>query len=207
VLLPVYTILFGLRFAVPGGHLDAVVQQRLAGLAQPSRSAVAPRRFVLLGAVPFAMIAGVLVTHGPACAVAACARGVLIGVVIWRRFQRQPCQPADPAFAVVGAATDVGSALLGSVGPLTAQFFLAVGLNLAAYIGTKAAAVLTMHLTKIVTYGVWELTGQVMLYGLALTTCHRARRLGRQEDRRPHQRPDFRPARRNRITRRGLCSS
>jgi uncharacterized membrane protein YfcA len=64
----------------------------------------------------------------------------------------------------------MGSALLGSVGPLTAPFFLAAGLTRAAYIGTEAASALTMHLTKIATYGAGELlTTQVLLYGIALT--------------------------------------
>jgi hypothetical protein len=94
----------------------------------------------------------------------------LIGVVIWRRLQRKPRTPTEPTFAAVGAASGLGSALLGSVGPLTAPFFLAVGLTRAAYIGTEAASALTMHLTKIATYGAGELlTAQVLLYGIALT--------------------------------------
>ena len=70
----------------------------------------------------------------------------------------------------MGAASGLGSALLGSVGPLTAPFFLAYGLTRAAYIGTEAAAALTMHLTKIAAYGAGDLlTRQVLLYGAALT--------------------------------------
>jgi uncharacterized protein len=70
----------------------------------------------------------------------------------------------------VGAASGLGSALLGSVGPLTAPFFLAAGLTRAAYIGTEAASALTLHLTKIATYGAGNLlTGPVLLYGVALT--------------------------------------
>jgi uncharacterized membrane protein YfcA len=53
---------------------------------------------------------------------------------------------------------------------LTAPFFLAVGLTRAAYIGTEAAGALTMHVTKLATYGVGDLlTGQVLLYGAVLT--------------------------------------
>lgn len=70
----------------------------------------------------------------------------------------------------MGAASGLGSELLGSVGPLTAPFFLAYGLTRAAYIGTEAAAALTMHLTKIAAYGAGDLlTGKVLLYGAALT--------------------------------------
>lgn len=46
----------------------------------------------------------------------------------------------------------------------------AAGLTRATYIGTEAASALTMHLTKIATYGMNDLlTNQVLLYGVALT--------------------------------------
>ncbi|MEV6491121.1 TSUP family transporter, partial [Actinoplanes sp. NPDC051633] len=78
--------------------------------------------------------------------------------------------PADRSFAVIGAASGLGSALLGSVGPLTAPFFLAYGLTRAAYIGTEAASALTMHLAKIAAYGTGDLlTGPVLLFGVVLT--------------------------------------
>lgn len=94
----------------------------------------------------------------------------LIGVVIWRRLNPHPRKPSDHAFAGVGAASGLGSALLGSVGPLTAPFFLAYGLARAAYIGTEAAAALTMHLTKLTAYGAGDLlTTKILLYGAALT--------------------------------------
>jgi uncharacterized membrane protein YfcA len=94
----------------------------------------------------------------------------LIGVVVWRRVGRPPRPPSDRVFTGVGAVSGLGSALLGSVGPLTAPFFLAAGLARAAYVGTEAASALTMHLTKIATYGTGELlTRAVLLYGVALT--------------------------------------
>ncbi|WP_210717702.1 hypothetical protein [Amycolatopsis acididurans] len=53
---------------------------------------------------------------------------------------------------------------------MTAPFFLTVGLTRAAYVGTEAASALTMHLTKIATYGSGDLlTSTVWLYGAALT--------------------------------------
>ena len=69
-----------------------------------------------------------------------------------------------------GDAEDlVGSALLGSVGPLTAPFFLARGLTRAAYIGTEAACALLLHLTKTAAYGAGNLlSARVLLLGLAL---------------------------------------
>jgi uncharacterized membrane protein YfcA len=91
-------------------------------------------------------------------------------VVIWRRVDRRPRRPGERSFVAVGAASGLGSSLLGSVGPLTAPFFLAYGLTRAAYIGTEAAGALTMHLSKIAAYGAGDLlTRRVLLYGLALT--------------------------------------
>src|SRR4029453_5009316 len=73
-------------------------------------------------------------------------------------------------FSAIAAPSGLGSALPGSVGPLTAPFFLAYGLTRAAYVGTEAAAALTMHLTKTAAYGAGDLlTGPVLLYGAALT--------------------------------------
>lgn len=91
-------------------------------------------------------------------------------MVVWRRINPHPRKPGDRAFVGIGAASGLGSALLGSVGPLTAPFFLAYGLTRAAYIGTEAAAALTMHLTKTVAYGAGDLlTARVLLHGAALT--------------------------------------
>jgi hypothetical protein len=45
------------------------------------------------------------------------------------------------------------SALLGSVGPLMAPFFLAHGLVKGVYIGTEALPTVVMHVTKLVAYG------------------------------------------------------
>jgi uncharacterized membrane protein YfcA len=77
---------------------------------------------------------------------------------------------------VIGAASGLGSALLGSVGPLTAPFFLAYGLTRGAYIGTEAASALVMHLSKLAAYGAGDLlTGPVLAYGAALTPATLAR--------------------------------
>jgi uncharacterized membrane protein YfcA len=123
-----------------------------------------------VGAVPCAVAGGMLLARAPLAPLTRILGMLLIGVVIWRRVRRQPHAPADRAFALVGAASGLGSALLGSVGPLTAPFFLAAGLARAAYIGTEAASALTMHLTKIATYGIGDLlTIRVLLYGAALT--------------------------------------
>lgn len=170
LLLPVFTVLFGLRVAVP--------MLTLTQLSSNAARAFMNRRDVrwslvgwfALGAVPLAVAGGLLLAHAPLGPLKRLLGAFLIGVVIWRRRNPHPRQPADQTFAAVGAASGLGSALLGSVGPLTAPFFLAYGLARAAYIGTEAASALVMHLAKIGSYGAGDLlTRTVLLYGAALT--------------------------------------
>nr|WP_251060841.1 TSUP family transporter [Streptomyces sp. ISL-100] len=81
----------------------------------------------------------------------------------------------DPAFAAVGAASGFGSALVGSVGPMVAPFFLARGLLRGAYIGTEAASAVVMHLTKLIVFGAAAvLTASSASIGLALAPASTA---------------------------------
>lgn len=170
LLLPVFTALFGLRVAVPMLTLTQLASNGSRAWLNRHELRRPLVGWFALGAVPCAVAGGILLTHAPLAALQRLLGVFLIAVVVWRRFNRRTRKPADPAFAVVGAASGLGSALLGSVGPLTAPFFLAYGLTRAAYIGTEAAGALTMHLTKIATYGAGDLlTRQVLLYGVALT--------------------------------------
>ena len=170
LLLPVFVALFGLRAAVP--------MLTLTQLSSNGSRAWLNRRelnwrivgWFALGAVPAAVVGGVLLTHAPLAPLTRLLGVFLIGVVIWRRHSPRPRKPGRSTFAAVGAGSGVGSALLGSVGPLTAPFFLAYGLTRAAYIGTEAASALTMHVTKLATYGLGDLvTTTVLVYGVALT--------------------------------------
>lgn len=170
LLLPVFTVLFGLRVAVPMLTLTQLSSNGSRIWFNRRELHWSVIGWFALGAVPFAVLGGLLLAHAPLAPLKRMLGVFLVGVVIWRRLRRQPRTPSEPAFAAVGAASGLGSALLGSVGPLTAPFFLAIGLTRAAYIGTEATSALTMHLTKIATYGVGDLlTSQVLLYGAALT--------------------------------------
>jgi len=72
-------------------------------------------------------------------------------------------------FMGVGAALGLLSALLGSVGPLAAPFFLSHGLIAGAYIGTEALTAVSMHLVKVAVYGGYAvLDGSSVAIGLAL---------------------------------------
>jgi uncharacterized protein len=60
-------------------------------------------------------------------------------------------------FAGIGAVFGFLSALVGTVGPLAAPFFLSYGLVRGAYIGTEACTALLMHVVKVVVYGRYTL--------------------------------------------------
>ncbi len=94
---------------------------------------------------------------------------LLLVVVVWRRVRPRPPRLSPHAFVAVGAASGLGSALVGSVGPLTAPFFLARGLVKEAYIGTEAASAVIMHAAKLVAYGIGALLSlRVVVLGLLL---------------------------------------
>lgn len=190
LLLPVFTALFGLRVAVPVLTLTQIASN--AGRVWFNRGELNWRligRFCL-GAIPLAVVGALLLVAAPLGGLQRLLGVFLIGVVIWRHLRPDPKPPADNLFIAVGAASGIGSALLGSVGPLTAPFFLARGLRRSAYIATEAACALAMHLTKTAAYGATDLLSvNVLLLGLALTPATLAgtwtgkKILGRIDDR------------------------
>ncbi|WP_412544430.1 sulfite exporter TauE/SafE family protein [Longispora sp. K20-0274] len=169
LLLPVFTGLFGLRVAVPVLTIAQLASN--GGRVWFNRRDLDWRligRFAA-GAVPLAVVGALLLAHAPLSPLKRLLGAFLIAIVVWRRRNPHPPPPSDAAFVAVGAASGFGSALLGSVGPLTAPFFLAKGLRRAVFIGTEAACALTLHSAKIAAYGAGELlTRRVLLLGAAL---------------------------------------
>jgi uncharacterized membrane protein YfcA len=170
LLLPVFTALFGLRTAIP--------VLTLAQIASNTSRTVLNRRDLQwkligrfsAGAIPLAVAGALLLAHAPLSPAQRLLGAFLIAVVMWRRRNPHPRPPSDAALTAVGAASGLGSALLGSVDPMTAPFFLARGLIRGAYIGTEAASALTLHLTKTAAYGAGDLLStRVLLLGMALT--------------------------------------
>ena len=169
LLLPVFTAMFGLRVAVPVLTITQLASN--GGRVWFNRHEL---RWGLIarfsaGAVPLAVVGALVLAAAPLATLKRVLGVFLLVVVAWRHLRRRPKPPSDNAFVAVGAASGAGSALLGSVGPLTAPFFLAKGLVRAAYLGTEAACALTMHFAKIVGYGAGSLLGtRVLLLGAAL---------------------------------------
>lgn len=59
-----------------------------------------------------------------------------------------------PRFALLGAVAGGLSPILGATGPFIAPFFLGIGLTRFELIGTKAACQATIHLAKILLFGI-----------------------------------------------------
>jgi uncharacterized membrane protein YfcA len=168
LLLPVFTALFGVRVAIPVLTLAQLVSNgsRVA-FNRHHLDWVVIRNFTI-GVVPTALAFGLLFAKAPAEPLQRLLGAFLIAMVIWRHVRPRPAALSSRSFVTVGALSGAGSALLGSVGPLTAPFFLAYGLVKDAYIGTEAASAVIMHATKIAAYGAGDLLSPTVL---ALGAC------------------------------------
>lgn len=170
VLLPALVAAFGVRDAIPiltvaqliGNGSRVWLNRREVNLAVVGWFAV--------GGVPLALAGGWLFARAPLAALTRLLGVFLILVVVWRRTHPgPPRRPPLRSFALIGAGASFLSALLGSVGPIMAPFFLAYGLVRGAYIGTEALATVVMHVAKLVAYRQAAiLSGGAVLAGLAL---------------------------------------
>ena len=141
VLLPFLVATFGVREAIP-----ILTMAQLAG--NGSRVWFNRREldwrvvgWFALGGVPLAVIGGFFFAKAPISGLTRLLGLFLIAIVIGRHIRRSAMwRPSVRTFAVIGAVASFLSALLGSVGPLMAPFFLAYGLVKNAYIGPKRSA-------------------------------------------------------------------
>ena len=170
VLLPALVAVFGIRAAVP---ILAVAQL----IGNGSRVLLNRREvnyrivgWFAIGGVPAAFVGGLLFAAAPTDLLTRLLGAFLLVVVAWRHLHPPlPGALAAPAFTPLGAGFAFLSALLGSVGPLMAPFFLAAGLVKGSYIGTEALATVVMRVATLAAYGSAALlTGSSLLTGLAL---------------------------------------
>jgi len=170
ILLPVLVALFGPRDAIPILTIAQLVGN--GSRVVINRDAV-DRRIVgwfALGGIPAALIGGFLFAAAPLDALTRLIGGFLLASVAWRHIRPRPSGALGPrTFTVIGAFFAFASALVGSIGPLMAPFFLAAGLVKSAYIGTEAAATVVMHVAKLVAYGTAALlTAATVAIGLVM---------------------------------------
>jgi uncharacterized protein len=170
VLLPVLVATFGVRDAIPILTVAQLVGNASRVWFNRREVAVPVVGWFALGAVPLALLGGVLFAAAPLGALQRLVGAVLLVMVVWRHVPRAAAwRPRVRAFATIGAVFSFVSALVGSVGPLMAPFFLAYGLVKGAYIGTEALATVVMHVTKLAAYqGAAVLTVRSVGVGLAL---------------------------------------
>jgi len=153
VLLPALVVAFGVRDAVPILTVAQLIGNGSRVWFNRHDLDLRVVGWFSLGGVPFALIGGVLFARAPLTGLTRLLGLFLLLIVLWRHL-RPPATGRLPlgAFAAVGAGGSFLSALLGSVGPLMAPFFLAYGLVKGAYIGTEALATVVMHVAKLVAY-------------------------------------------------------
>jgi uncharacterized membrane protein YfcA len=127
------------------------------------------RRFSL-GAVPAAVLGGLVFAAAPAAALRPLIGAFLILSVVFRHSAPgRRFQVSLKTFLPLGAVFGFLDALVGSAGPMQAPFFLAAGLTGAAYIGTEALASAVMQATKLSVYGGFNLVNvEVAAFGLAI---------------------------------------
>lgn len=153
VLLPALVAAFGVRAAIPVLTVAQLVGNGSRVWFNRSELDLPVVGWFALGGVPLALVGGVLFATAPLSPLTRLLGLFLLLVVLWRRLRAgPPRRPPLRSFAVIGAVSSFLSALLGSVGPLMAPFFLAYGLVKGAYIGTEALATVVMHVTKLVAY-------------------------------------------------------
>jgi uncharacterized membrane protein YfcA len=153
VLLPMLVFVFGVREAIP---ILTVAQLIGNGSRVWFNRRELDWRVVgwfALGGVPMALLGGVLFAHAPLAALTRVLGAFLILIVAIRHMPKfKAFRTPLKGFATIGAVLSFLSALLGSVGPLMAPFFLAYGLVKGAYIGTEALSTVVMHVTKLIAY-------------------------------------------------------
>jgi len=170
VLLPILVLIFGVRDAIPILTVAQLIGNGSRVWFNRSELVLPVVGWFALGGVPAALVGGVLFASAPLSFLKRLLGIFLLGTVAYRHLGKQRSLRLPlRGFAVIGAVFSFLSALLGSVGPIMAPFFLAYGLVKGAYIGTEAFATVVMHVTKLVAYGGTAiLTLQNVAAGLAL---------------------------------------
>lgn len=170
VLLPALVAAFGVRAAIPILTVAQLVGNGSRVWFNRRELDLRVVGWFALGGVPLALAGGLLFATAPLAPLTRLLGLFLLLVVLWRHVRPgPPRRPPLRSFALIGAIASFLSALLGSVGPLMAPFFLSYGLVKGAYIGTEALATVVMHVTKLVAYRHATLLGaDVLLVGLGL---------------------------------------
>lgn len=170
VLLPMLVAVFGVREAIPILTVAQLIGNASRVWFNRHELDLRVVAWFALGGVPMALAGGFLFAHAPLAALTRVLGAFLILIVALRHLPKlSTFKPPLKSFALIGAGASFLSALLGSVGPLMAPFFLAYGLVKGAYIGTEALSTVVMHVAKLIAYRESAvLPVQAIVSGLAL---------------------------------------
>jgi uncharacterized protein len=153
VLLPALVAVFGVREAIPILTVAQLIGNGARVWFNRRELEWKVVGWFTIGAVPLGLLGGYLFATAPLSALTRILGAFLLFTVMWRHIGGgKPRRPPLASFAAIGAGATFLSALLGSVGPIMAPFFLAFGLVKGAYIGTEAMSTVVMHVTKLVAY-------------------------------------------------------
>jgi hypothetical protein len=170
IMLPVLVWAVGIQDAVPIltiaqliGNLSRVIFNR-----RELKWAVVWR--FALGAVPAAVIGGIIFARAPATALVRVLGVFLVLMIVYRHtYWGKKDRMTLGGFVPLGGVSGILSAVLGTAGPLAAPFFLSYGLIKGAYIGTEAMTAVIMHVTKLGVYGGYALlSAHTLLIGAAI---------------------------------------
>lgn len=170
VLLPVLVASFGVRDAIPILTVAQLIGNGSRAWFNRRELQLPVVGWFALGAVPLAFAGGLLFASAPLSPLTRLLGAFLLVTVAWRHLRPgPPRRPPLRGFVLIGGLFSFLSALLGSVGPLMAPFFLAYGLVKGAYIGTEALCTVVMHVTKLIAYGQASiLTARSLAIGVAM---------------------------------------
>ena len=170
VLLPLLTLVFGVREAIPIVSVAMVITNLSRIWFNRHEVHYGLAGWFLLGGIPAAVLGAIVFTTAPAAFLARLLGVFLLLVVVERHlpFRRHP-RLGSRSFVMVGGAQGFISALVGVGGPVGAPFFLAYGLARGAFVGTMALGMAGLNAVKAVTYGGYALLdAQALSIGLAL---------------------------------------
>lgn len=170
IMLPILVWAVGVRDAIP----LLTVAQLIGNLSRVwfnrGELSVPVVKWFAMGAVPAAIVGGIVFATAPAGALVRVLGVFLLMTVAYRHTAwGRNARIGLRGFLPLGAVSSFLSAVVGSVGPIMAPFFLAYGLVRGAYIGTEALATVVMHVVKLGVYGRYDLMSlRILLIGLAI---------------------------------------
>ncbi|MGE5390206.1 MAG: sulfite exporter TauE/SafE family protein [Deltaproteobacteria bacterium] len=169
ILLPLVVHLFGIKAAVPiltVAQLFGNASRAWFGRHTIDWPVVG---YFCLGCIPSAIIGAAMFSSLQANWLKTGLGVFLLFTLIYRHSGLKPVHMRLPYFTLLGAVFGWLSAVVGTVGPLVAPFFLDYGLAGSAYIASEAMTAVVMHITKGIVYSRYALLGwDTLIVGLSM---------------------------------------